>query len=110
MTAYLMESDMMSRDQPWTDERPPLPTDLSTRLAKLKDLEAVKYEGESFVYWDINLCPLPPYCDASLVGPRSKRFLKNEGFSGPRRSKLWKNRHIDSIETLKAIGRSYLMY
>ncbi|EFH68482.1 hypothetical protein ARALYDRAFT_887622 [Arabidopsis lyrata subsp. lyrata] len=83
VTAYLMESDMMSRDQPWTDERPPLPTDLSTRLAKLKDLEAVKYEGESFVYWDIKLCPLPPYCDASLVGPRIKLFLKNEGFSGP---------------------------
>ncbi|XP_010474679.1 PREDICTED: uncharacterized protein LOC104754239 [Camelina sativa] len=37
----------------------------------------------TMVYWDINSCPVPPGCDASLVGPCIKRFLKKEGCSGP---------------------------
>ncbi|KAG7595585.1 NYN domain limkain-b1-type [Arabidopsis suecica] len=77
---YLTERDLMRRNQLWTDERP---TPLSTSVYQLKDLEAVKSKGETFVYWDIKLCPVPPYCDASLVGPCIKRFLKEEGFSGP---------------------------
>ncbi|XP_010457252.1 PREDICTED: uncharacterized protein LOC104738748 [Camelina sativa] len=37
----------------------------------------------TLVYWDINSCPVPPGCDASLVAPCIKRFLTEEGCSGP---------------------------
>lgn len=47
------------------------------------DWEAVKSLCPTFVFWDINSCPVPPGFDASLVGPCIKRFLKNEGCSGP---------------------------
>ncbi|CAL9213452.1 unnamed protein product [Arabidopsis halleri] len=50
---------------------------------KTVDWEAVKSLCPTFVFWDINSCPVPPGFDASLVGPCIKRFLKNEGCSGP---------------------------
>ncbi|KAG7588708.1 NAD(P)-binding domain superfamily [Arabidopsis suecica] len=59
---------------------------IERKLMRLKqgptDLKTAKSDGETLVYWDIKLCPVPHDCDANLVGPRIKRFLRKEGFSG----------------------------
>ncbi|KAG7588751.1 NYN domain limkain-b1-type [Arabidopsis suecica] len=59
---------------------------IKRKLMRLKqgptDLKTAKSDGETLVYWDIKLCPVPHDCDANLVGPRIKRFLRKEGFSG----------------------------
>ncbi|CAE6207223.1 unnamed protein product [Arabidopsis arenosa] len=59
---------------------------IERKLMRLKqgptDLKTAKSDGETLVYWDIKLCPVPHDCDAILVGPRIKRFLRKEGFSG----------------------------
>ncbi|KAG7652901.1 NYN domain limkain-b1-type [Arabidopsis suecica] len=47
------------------------------------DPEAVKSSCPTFVYWDINSCPVPSGFDASLVGPCIKHFLKKQGCYGP---------------------------
>ncbi|XP_010476037.1 PREDICTED: uncharacterized protein LOC104755369 isoform X2 [Camelina sativa] len=43
-----------------------------------KDLGAV-----TSVFWDINMCPVPPGCVPRRVGPCIKQFLENKGYSGP---------------------------
>ncbi|KAG7588754.1 hypothetical protein ISN44_As07g010750 [Arabidopsis suecica] len=59
---------------------------IERKLMRLKqgptNLKTAKSDGETLVYWDIKLCPVPHDCDANLVGPRIKRFLRKEGFSG----------------------------
>ncbi|EOA36108.1 hypothetical protein CARUB_v10011406mg [Capsella rubella] len=52
------------------------------------------------VFWDINSCPVPPDCDASMVGPCIKRFLKKEGCSGPLHHCHWRSNRLSSWHTL----------
>lgn len=39
--------------------------------------------AETSVFWDIKTYPVPPGCDAGVVGPCIKRYLKKLGYSGP---------------------------
>ncbi|KAL1191439.1 hypothetical protein V5N11_034035 [Cardamine amara subsp. amara] len=38
---------------------------------------------ETSVFWDIKTCPVPPECDAGVVGRCINRYLKKLGYYGP---------------------------
>ncbi|CAL9223639.1 unnamed protein product [Arabidopsis halleri] len=55
---------------------------LSEYLERYKETDDY-HAGVTAVLWDIKRCPVPPDCDARLVGPCITRYFEDLGYSGP---------------------------
>ncbi|EOA14541.1 hypothetical protein CARUB_v10027773mg [Capsella rubella] len=61
----------------------PLSNKLQRLSAALDEPTEINYEAVTFVFWDIKMCPVPRGCSPRRLGPCIKRFLENQGYSGP---------------------------
>ncbi|KAL1198294.1 hypothetical protein V5N11_001956 [Cardamine amara subsp. amara] len=61
----------------------PISYELGSLSSPLSEPPEINLEAVTWVFWDINMCPVPPGCDPRRVGPCIKRFLEKKGYSGP---------------------------